>query len=159
MCRLCGGAHDASLIGRPAHRLAGHVWQGAEDASAAAMPALLAQARAAADAASPLWRSPIVCLTWSFDEELRHFAGFALDEGAKAPGGLETVDLPELEFVSRWHGPGDGAVVMSYAAMFELLPAFDRRWSTAHFHHREEYAPDAEPDIAGAMRLMLPVAA
>jgi hypothetical protein len=158
MCQICGGAHDAALVTRPAHRLAGFSWLGDADDAGDAMRSLLGRAREAADAASPLWRSPTVCLTWSLEDDTRHFAGFALDEGADALG-LDTVELPEMEFLSRWHGEGDGAVVMSYAAMFEILPSLSRSWETQHFHHREEYPVDVDPASATAMRIMLPVKA
>jgi predicted transcriptional regulator YdeE len=161
MCQLCGGSHDLALVERPAHRLAGLFWEGSpEMAAEGAIVPLMARVGAASLASPGLWRSPLVCLTWSVgDDDIRHFVGFSPDEGAADPNGFEAIDLPRMEFATRWHSPQDGAVTQSYLRMFEMLPALARRWDSTGFHQREEYPPDTDPAAATSMRLMLPVAA
>ncbi len=161
MCQLCGDiAHDVALTERPAHTLAGRMWEGTfAEAAEGAIHALIAEVKAFSDARTTLWKSPIVGISWNDRPDgFRYLVGVAPDPGETLPGNFSTVELPEMRLASAWHGPEDGEVPGHYSRMLEWLQAAGLSWDRAHFHHREEYPPEVDLAAPPALRLLLPVA-
>lgn len=147
-----------ALTERPAQRLAGRYWQGTHaQAAAGAIHPLLVEAAGWAGASQGLWRSPIVGLSWADagQQGFRYFVGVA--DGDGLPAELERLDLPEMEFLSSWHGPQDGDVAAHYGRMFQSLGDAGLEWSRATFDQREEYPPDFHPAAPLSLRLLVPV--
>ncbi len=163
MCDRCGtlGAHGISISERPAHRLAGRMWEGSNaQAAAGALHPLVEEMKQVSARRSALWRSPIVGLTWlDRPDGFRYFVGIAIEDGEAAGPGLQTLDLPEMSFASSWHGADDGNVVDHYLRMIEWIEDEGLRRDFSVFHQREEYPPDY--DLAGppVLRLLMPVVA
>lgn len=163
MCDRCGalGAHDISMSERPAHRLAGRMWEGSNaEAAAGALHPLIEEMKQVSGRRSALWRSPIVGLTWNDRPGgFRYFVGIAIDDEEAAEPGMQVLDLPEMTFASSWHGADDGNVVEHYLRMIEWISDAGLKRDFSTFHQREEYPPDA--DVAGppVLRLLMPVVA
>jgi len=164
MCALCDEVGELGdgigLTDRPAHRLAGLVWEGSHaEAAAGALHPLIARARAFADdRAEGLWRSPVIGL--SLDERadgFRYFVGISVGK-TETPGGMEIVDLPEMVFASIWHLPADGDVNAHYLRMADRIRDAGLAWDRSRLCRREEYPPDFEPGQPPSLRLMLPLA-
>ncbi len=165
MCQFCGevalGAHAVTLTDRPAHGLAGLMWEGTfAKARAGAIRTVIAEVKAFSDTRTTPWKSPIVGLSWNDRADgLRYLVGVALDPGEPIPPEFARVDIPEMRLASSWHGAGDGEVVDHYARMIEWLGMRGLDWDRSRFHHREEYPHDMDLDAPPALRLLLPVSA
>lgn len=159
MCDRCGEPgltrHGFSITERPAHRLIGVNWEGTyEDAARGALHPLLARMQALSAERGGLWRSPIVGLSWNGEDgRLRYFAGIAEDGEAK--DGLETLDIPDMELASAWHGPEDGDVIGHYVGMVGWMRETGLTRDHAVFDQREEYPPDADLSGPPVLRIML----
>lgn len=163
MCDRCGvmGAHGISTSERPAHRLAGRLWEGSNaQAAAGAIHPLIEEMKRASARRSALWRSPIVGITWNDRPGgFRYFVGIAIEDGEAAEPGMEILDLPEMTFASSWHGADDGNVVEHYLRMIEWISDEGLRRDFSIFHQREEYPSDFDPAGPPALRLLMPVVA
>jgi len=162
MCDRCGipGSHAFALTERPAHRLAGHMWEGTHaEAAAGAIHPLILEMKAASQRRPGMWRSPIVGLSWNDRPGgFRYFVGIAIDEGEQPADGLVALDLPEMNFASAWHGAGDGDVAGHYGRMMEWIGDEGLKWDLSRFYHREEYPLDYDPAGPPVLRLLMPVA-
>ncbi len=163
MCDRCGlpasGSHAITLSERPAHRLVGSYWEGSHDeVRAGALKVLLARAKTLSERTAGIWRSPLVVLTWNVRAcSVRYFVGIAADVGELDSTGFDTIELPEMNFVSSWHGPDDGGVVEHYLHMIEWIEGQGLVRDTGQFAQREEYPNDLDLDRAPTLRLLLPV--
>jgi predicted transcriptional regulator YdeE len=162
MCDRCGfpGGHAIALTERPAHRLAGRIWEGTHvQAAAGAIHPLIEEMKQASARRPGLWKSPIVGISWNDRPDgFRYFVGIAIDDDEPPGEGLDALDLPEMTFASSWHGATDGEVAAHYGRMIEWIGDEGMKWDTTRLHHREEYPLDYDVSGPPMLRLLMPVA-
>lgn len=161
MCVLCeasGQAAEFSVTSRPAHKLSGLWWHGVDQQLARSdLRHIIARVAAYSATRTSIWKSPLVGLSCSGPAGHSCFIGVDVGEAPDMPADFAFLDVPEMDLVSTWHGPGHGSIDRRYLAMSDWLREHGYTAISATCERREEYPHDTDGSTESGLRLMIPI--
>ena len=161
MCVLCeasGQAAEFSVTSRPAHRLAGLWWRGANGPlTRSEIQDTIARVAAYSATRTSIWKSPLVGLSRDEPGGHSYFIGVDVGEASDIPADFIFLDAPEMTLVSTWHGPKHRSIDDRYRAMADWLREHGYTATFTTCVRREEYPHDTDGSTASGLRLMIPI--